>query len=183
MVKKSRTKKIIKIKPRRADFLKHYDPILFAIKRNPQACGVTPSWKENGGITNVHHFKNKFSEKQIARNAKYSYFYARLTGRRFELGEPAIAKDVESAYMYSRYILRKEFPAAEPLIAKYADWSYYYARDVLRAPFRLGEAEIAKDSRWSFLYALNVLLMSYAEALIWQETYRNSVLINKMDLG
>lgn len=163
--------------------IKNYlDPILFAIKVDPQACGVTPSWKENGGITNVHKFKARFSEDQIAQNSKYAYFYARLTGRKFELGEPAIAKDVESAYMYSRYILRSEFPQAEALIAKFADWSYYYARDVLRGPFKAGEEAISQDSRWSFLYALNVLLKSYAEALIWQETYRNNITANTSDL-
>ena len=184
MRKKTSSRKVVKFRCKicREAIARCLDPILLAIKHDPASCGVTPSWKENGGITNVHQFKARFTEEQIARNARYSYYYARLTGRRFELGEPAIATDVESSYLYARYILRQEFPLSEPLMAKYADWAYYYARDVIRGPFRIGEKAMAKDSRWAFLYALNVLLMSYAEALIWQETYKNSVLIRQLSV-
>ena len=148
-------------------WLEDKDPIQFVVNHDPKSCGVNPLWKENGGIINVSKFKARFTEEQIAKNGRYSYFYARLTGRHFELGEPQIAKDVESSYLYARYILRHPFRQAEHLIAKHADWSYYYARDVIRGEFRLGEVAIAKEHRWAFLYALNVLLLSYAESLIW----------------
>lgn len=152
-------------------WLEKRDPIQFVVNHDPKSCGVNPKWKENGGIINVSKFKARFTEAEIAKNGRYSYFYARLTGRHFELGEPMIAKDVESSYLYSRYILRHPFPLAEGLLAKHADWSYYYARDVIRRPFELGEPAIARDHHWAFLYALNVLLLSYAEALVWGKKY------------
>jgi len=94
-------------------WLEDHDPIQFVVNHDPKSCGVNPVWRENGGIINVSKFKARFTEEQIAKNGRYSYFYARLTGRHFELGEPMIATDVESSYLYARYILRHPFPQAE----------------------------------------------------------------------
>ena len=60
-------------------------------------------------------------EDAIATNASCSYSYAKLAlkGKRFKKGEPVImVGGSRYAYLYARYILKKQWPAAEPYIAK-----------------------------------------------------------------
>ena len=70
-------------------------------------------------------------EPAIAKNADYSFDYARLIGRRFELGEPAMSKDGLTAYVYAKYILQEPWPLGEPSIAS-SKWSQAYARTILQ---------------------------------------------------
>ena len=102
--------------------------------------------------------KNEDLEPIIAKDAKYSYWYARsiLKGP-FKLGEPAIAKDIEFSYLYVKDVLESRFELVEPTIAKDSYYSYAYAKNILEAPFKLGEPEIAKDSYYSKEYTRYVL--------------------------
>jgi hypothetical protein len=75
----------------------------------------------------------------------------------FKLGEKAIAKDIKYSFWYAKYILKDKFPLGEPAIAKDSYYSYLYALDVLEGPFKLGEPEIAKDEYYSKEYTQNVL--------------------------
>lgn len=88
----------------------------------------------------------KKREAAIAKDARYSYYYARNVLRKpFPLGEPAIAKETSYSHLYAYDVLKKPFPLGEPAIAKDASYSYFYAMDVLEKPFPLGEPVIAED--------------------------------------
>ena len=64
--------------------------------------------------------KNKDLESIIAKDAKYSYWYAKfvLNGP-FPLGEPTIAKDNHYAKKYTNNVLKKDFILNGKLICKY----------------------------------------------------------------
>lgn len=87
----------------------------------------------------------KKREQFIAKNAKWSYYYAHdvLKGP-FKLGEPTIAKDARWSYWYALHILHGPFKLGEPATAKDAEYSYFYAYDVLKGPFYLDGKLIAK---------------------------------------
>ena len=74
---------------------------------------------------------NHLHEKEIAKtNIKWAYEFVKKYGKDEEL-EPAIAKNAEYSYMYARFVLmKKPFPLGEPAIAKSAYFSILYA-DIL----------------------------------------------------
>jgi hypothetical protein len=92
-----------------------------------------------------------------------AYFLARDIGveqfnKTYPNGERCIAKNADTAYKYSKYILGNGlFPLGEDAIGKSADYSYYYAVNVLHGPFLKGEDMIATDACYSYWYARDVL--------------------------
>ena len=105
----------------------------------------------------LKHGENEDLEPIIAKDAKFSYYYANyvLNGP-FKLGEPAIAKKTEESYYYAKHILKGEFPLGEPAIAKDMDFSYEYAMLINRR-FELGELQIAKERNFAKAYTQEVL--------------------------
>lgn len=71
--------------------------------------------------------------------------------------EPAIAKDAYYSYIYARDVLKRRFPAGEPTIAKDSGFAYTYALFVVGGPWPEGEEAIAKDQGYSNMYASKVL--------------------------
>ena len=70
-------------------------------------------------------------EDIIAQDGRSSYLYAfhSLDQKRFEKGEPEIAKDAWAATMYATKILQQRWPAAEPAIKKTAElWKEYQSK-------------------------------------------------------
>jgi len=70
-------------------------------------------------------------EDIIAQDGRSSYLYAfhSLDQKRFEKGEPEIAKDAWAATMYATKILKQRWPAAEPAIKKTAElWKEYQSK-------------------------------------------------------
>ena len=92
------------------------------------------------------------SEKLIAKDAEYSWYYAEVIGSRFELGEPEIAKDSEASYYYAVRVIKGRFELGEPAIAKNPEYSLMYAEEIIKGRFELGEPAIAnsiiKDNSW-----------------------------------
>ena len=94
------------------------------------------------------------SEKLIAKDAEYSWQYAEVIGSRFELGEPAIAKDSEASYYYAVRVIKGRFELGEPAIAKNHEYSSMYAEEIIKGRFELGEPAIANSiikeiNRWN----------------------------------
>ena len=90
--------------------------------------------------------------------ARIGYMYScHVLKGRFELGEPAIAKDSYYSYLYAMEILKGRFELGEPVIASSAEYSYYYATDVIKGRFELGEPAIAKDTHYSYWYTTETL--------------------------
>ena len=102
----------------------------------------------------------------VATSAIYSYFYALqvLKGKRFKLGEPAIARDATYSRQYARDILRGPFPAGEPAIATDATESMAYSKYVIKRPFPMGEKAILQNPTTAYQYARHVLLRPWPEA-------------------
>lgn len=123
------------------DLWKYYDgdlkyPDLSKHSHIKEVAKVTPKWAFEYA---KEHGINKELEPIIAKSAYYSYLYAQdiLNGKRFKLGEPTIAKDVDQSFEYALWILKKAFPEAEPTIAKYAFTSREYTQLVLKRDFYL----------------------------------------------
>ena len=106
------------------------------------------------------HGKDEDLEPAIAKNAMYSFLYAKdiLKNKPFKLGEPAIAKHDGYSYEYANQVLKGPFKLGEPTIAKHDGWySYKYALYVLKGPFPLGEPTIAKNEFYSKTYTRDIL--------------------------
>ena len=101
---------------------------------------------------------NHIHEKEIAKiNRKWAYEYVKKYGKDEDL-EPAIAKNAEYSYMYARFVLmKKPFPLGEPAIAKSAYFSILYADQIINGKFELGEKAIAESDYQSFTYARDIL--------------------------
>lgn len=97
-------------------------------------------------------------EDAIAKNANTAYNYsAFILGKRFPKGEDAISKDTSIAYKYAYEVLRSRFPKGEDAISKDANTSYNYAAYILTKPFPKGEDVIAKN---------NIIALSYSKYLL-----------------
>ena len=105
------------------------------------------------------HGKDEDLEPIIAKNAYYSYMYARfvLMKKPFPLGEPAIAKSAYFSILYADQIINGKFELGEKAIAESDYQSFAYARDILKGPFPLGEPVIAKSTEYSKKYTQDIL--------------------------
>ena len=103
--------------------------------------------------------KDEDLEPAIAKNAEYSYMYARfvLMKKPFPLGEPAIAKSAYFSILYADQIINGKFELGEKAIAESDYQSFTYARDILKGPFPLGEPVIAKSTEYSKKYTQEIL--------------------------
>ena len=98
-------------------------------------------------------------EPAIAQILNLSFLYAKeLIGGSFKLGEPIIATDAYYAYTYAREVIgERRFKLGELSISKSSHYSYYYAVFVVKGRFGLGEKVIATDPQFAYLYAMNVM--------------------------
>ena len=89
-------------------------------------------------------------EESIACSARESLVYAKLIGKRFSLGEPMIATNLDFSYRYSKDVLNGRFPLGERLFTSDADYAFGYAINVLKSRFLAGEDVIKKtDYLWN----------------------------------
>jgi hypothetical protein len=95
-------------------------------------------------------------EERLTRVPKLAYEHAKKLGRRFPEGEAVIAKDAKWSYWYAREIIKGRFPEGEAAIAKHAGASFEYAY-YLKKRFPMGESEIAKDAYYAYHYAVDVI--------------------------
>lgn len=93
----------------------------------------------------------------IAQDAEYSVKYAKQIKQRFRLGEAAISRSAEQAYLYAEGVIKGIWPDGEKAIAKNPQYAFLYARDIERGPWPEGEEAIATDARLSYDYARYVL--------------------------
>lgn len=84
-------------------------------------------------------------EQRIKDSARAACEYAVRTGKRFELGERAIAEEAYTAYRYARYAINERFELGENVLSKRSDMSYWYALYVLKGRFKKGEEAILND--------------------------------------
>ena len=96
-------------------------------------------------ITNHSH------EKEIAKTKPdWAFEYVSEHGKDEEL-EPIIAKDAKYSYYYALDILRrKRFELGELAISKNPMYSFQYAQDVLNGEFKLGEKIISTNAHYSY---------------------------------
>ena len=115
-------------------------------------------WKYYDGDLKYPDLNNHSHEIEIAKaNPKWAFEYASKHGKDEDL-EPAIAKNAYYSYRYARDVLKGPFKLCEPEIAKDTHYSYLYASDILNGKrFKLGEPAIAKDAYYSYAYAKNIL--------------------------
>ena len=97
------------------------------------------------------------AEPLIAKNAQYSYEYARIFKSRFKLGEPAIMADPELASLYARHFFKGRWPEAEPSIATDPRAAFDYAEHILRGEFPLGEEAISQEGTLAYHYVMYCL--------------------------
>lgn len=118
------------------------------------------------------HLPDKL-QRLIAEDGNYSYHYADTfwRGSSFPLGEPAIAKGVESAFAYAQNVLHGPFPLGEPAIATIGYFSYLYACQILHGPFPLGEPAIARSP-----YGVSYFNYYYRDSWATYQDWENSVL-------
>ena len=110
-------------------------------------------WKYYDGDLKYPDLNNHSNEIEIAKtNSKWTFEYVKTHGKNEDL-EPAIAKNAMFSYQYAKNILKGPFELGEPAIAKDMEFSYYYAKNILKGEFPLGEPVIAKDVEFSFYYA------------------------------
>ena len=127
-------------------------------------------------------------EKEIAKECKLSYKYAKYIKSRFELGEKTISKNSYYSYVYARDIIKGRFELGENAIIKSAEAAYNYAHDVLKGRFELGENKIS-SSHHAFNYAFFVTKEKFTlgEPKIskcFVGSYEYSLLINdRFELG
>jgi len=106
------------------------------------------AWAKYAKIGKIPEHKELF-----AKDAEYSYEYAKAFDARFKEGEDAIATSAKYSYYYANEILNwmhaplTRFTKGEPAIAKDAEFSYYYARQVLKGPFPEGEETMKNNPK------------------------------------
>ena len=114
-------------------------------------------WKYYNGNLKYPDLNSHSLEIEIAKTtSKWAYLYVKRNGKNKDL-EPIIAKDAKYSYWYARAVLKGPFKLGESAIAKNIEFSYFYAKDVLESRFELGEPTIAKDSYYSKEYTRYVL--------------------------
>lgn len=89
----------------------------------------------NNPETILWHIKHKYVagaprwpavEPIMAKRSEYAYEYAMKTGEPFKLGEPAIARNAQRAFMYAVMVLNNRFPEGEETIMASPEWRGAY---------------------------------------------------------
>jgi hypothetical protein len=109
------------------------------------------------------HKRIELLENAIAKSTVESFSYADYTGKRFEKGEAAIAKNAEMAYEYAEQIIGGRFELGEAVISKDPQLAHGYANHVIKQRFELGEEAISKNGYWSLKYAECVLKSRFSK--------------------
>lgn len=107
--------------------------------------------------------------KKLIKDPKAACAYAKdIIKGRFEEAEPYIAKDAESAFLYTRLVLNplgiERWPEAEKYIMKEPTWATSYAARVLDRRWPEAEPYIMKDARWIPYYVERVIGGRWPEA-------------------
>lgn len=80
-------------------------------------------------------------------------FAKHVTEGPFLDGEPVLATDPKTAYLYAYDVLRDRFYRGEETIAKSPDYAYFYARDVIKGRWKKGEEAIYSSIPSAILYS------------------------------
>lgn len=82
-----------------------------------------------------------------------AYLYSKkiLKGRWIE-AEPYIMQDPFYAYVYAKHVLKQRWPEAEPYIMKNPTWAYQYALYVIKDKWPEAEPYIKKDKHYNNIY-------------------------------
>ena len=122
----------------------------------------------------------KKREDAIANEQRKAVFYAHsvLNGKRFPKAEINIAKDPESAYLYSKFIIKGPWEPGEKAIATDIAFSMRYASKIIGGQWEPGEDTISKDPKYSFDYATTVIHDKFpkGEKTILNSQYKNKYL-------
>ena len=94
-------------------------------------------WNYYDGDLKYPDLNNHSREIEIAKaTPKWAYDYVERNGKNKDL-EPIIAKDAKYSYWYAKFVLKGPFPLGEPAIATDEYYSEQYTNKVLKKDFIL----------------------------------------------
>mgnify|MGYP000614926337 CR=1 FL=1 len=115
-------------------------------------------WKYYDGDLKYPDLSKHSHIKEVAKvTPKWAFEYAEEHGKDEDL-ESIIAKDAKYSYWYAKFVLNGPFPLGEPAIASNAWNSLYYAQ-AINDRFKLGEPAIYSDLECADEYDLFLYIL------------------------